>query len=68
MRCPFCGAVTDVVESRYTDGVTRRRRLCFNEHKFTTLEKPVLDKVTVTAAEWRKQFRDREITNPPIDG
>ena len=68
MRCPICNAITDVTETRYADGVTRRRRVCFNEHKFTTLEKPVLDKVAVTTAQWRKQFRDKEITNQPIDG
>ena len=34
MRCPACGAVTFVKETRGT----RRRRECFNGHRFSTKE------------------------------
>ena len=34
MKCPFCGAWSDVLETR--DG--RRRRQCANGHRFTTEE------------------------------
>ena len=34
MKCPLCGAPTDVLETR---GVVRRRE-CFNGHRFTTDE------------------------------
>jgi hypothetical protein len=38
MRCPQCGAMTDVKDTRTKDNVVRRKRVCFNEHIFTTLE------------------------------
>ena len=34
MKCPLCGADTRTLETRDT----RRRRECFNEHRFTTVE------------------------------
>ena len=34
MKCPLCGADTRTIETRDT----RRRRECFNEHRFTTTE------------------------------
>jgi transcriptional regulator NrdR family protein len=39
MRCPHCGAPTDVKDTRITQGnqVTRKRE-CFNGHKFKTTE------------------------------
>lgn len=45
MRCPICGAPTEVKETR---GV-RRRRLCFNEHAFTTEEVPVINRQLLKA-------------------
>jgi transcriptional regulator NrdR family protein len=39
MRCPVCNAPTDVKETRTKDGYVFRRRLCFNEHTFTTEER-----------------------------
>jgi transcriptional regulator NrdR family protein len=40
MKCPHCGAATDVKDTRMTkpNEVTRRRE-CFNGHKFKTLER-----------------------------
>lgn len=36
MKCPICNADSRVVETR--DSGTRRRRECFNLHRFTTIE------------------------------
>ena len=39
MKCPRCGADSSVSETRtHEDVFLRRARVCFNEHKFTTLE------------------------------
>jgi transposase-like protein len=39
MKCPVCGAYTEVIDSRMrSDGTRRRRYLCANMHRFTTLE------------------------------
>lgn len=46
MRCPHCNAPADVLETRRrADGVTRRRYVCFNAHRFTTLEVAVVNKL-----------------------
>jgi transcriptional regulator NrdR family protein len=40
MKCPVCGTYTEVLETRKrSDGATRRRYLCANMHRFTTLER-----------------------------
>jgi len=40
MKCPVCGTYTEVLETRKrSDNVTRRRYLCANMHRFTTLER-----------------------------
>jgi len=40
MKCPECGAWTTVLETRTRQDNSRRRRfLCANEHKFTTVER-----------------------------
>jgi len=39
MKCPVCNAPSDVKETRTRDDHIYRRRLCFNEHKFTTEER-----------------------------
>jgi transposase-like protein len=40
MKCPICGAYTEVIDSRMrSDGTRRRRYLCANMHRFTTLER-----------------------------
>lgn len=46
MRCPECGAHTDVLETRDT----RRRRQCFNGHRFTTEETAVPERTR----DWRE--------------
>lgn len=39
IKCPLCGAATDIKETRTrTDNTVYRRRVCFNEHLFTTHE------------------------------
>lgn len=39
MKCPRCGAWTDVLETRTRkDGTKHRRYECANEHRFTTIE------------------------------
>ena len=45
MKCPACKTYVEVLETRTrVDGVTRRRYLCANMHRFTTLEVVVEDK------------------------
>ena len=42
MKCPICGAATDVKATRTKDNnMVYRTRVCFNDHKFTTKEIPV---------------------------
>jgi transcriptional regulator NrdR family protein len=42
MKCPICGAATDVKETRTKENnMVYRKRICFNDHKFTTKEIPV---------------------------
>lgn len=39
MKCPMCKAYSDVLDSRMKADNTRRRRyVCGNMHRFTTLE------------------------------
>lgn len=39
MKCPECGADSSVTETRpYEEYFLRRTRLCFNGHRFKTLE------------------------------
>ena len=47
MMCPVCGAQTIVVDTRGT----RRRRECFNEHRFSTEEVVVTNKRATHAGE-----------------
>ena len=42
MKCPLCGAPTDIKDTRKKDGnVIQRRRLCFNNHFFRTEERSI---------------------------
>ena len=42
MKCPRCGVVSRVIETREHKGVLSRRvRECFNEHRFSTVELPL---------------------------
>jgi hypothetical protein len=38
MKCPLCGAPSDVKQTKSIDGAPIRRRICFNEHSFNTKE------------------------------
>ena len=38
MKCPICGAWTEIVTSSYQSVGYVRQRVCGNEHKFKTLE------------------------------
>jgi transcriptional regulator NrdR family protein len=38
MKCPLCNAPTDIKETRVTDTGYVRRRECFNNHTFKTVE------------------------------
>jgi transcriptional regulator NrdR family protein len=38
MKCPACGAWSIVKDTRQQKGYTTRRRICANEHRFTTKE------------------------------
>jgi transcriptional regulator NrdR family protein len=45
MKCPRCNAWVEVLETRMrADGVKRRRYMCANMHRFTTLEVAVEDR------------------------
>jgi transcriptional regulator NrdR family protein len=47
MKCPQCNTYTEVLETRTrADGVVRRRYLCANMHRFTTLEVVVEERKT----------------------
>lgn len=43
MKCPVCGAWTQVTLTRQKSGAVRRSRVCGNEHRFTTEERAVPD-------------------------
>ena len=43
MKCPICQAPTEVKETRNKLAQVYRRRICFNEHTFTTHEVAVID-------------------------
>lgn len=43
MKCPLCGAPTDVKQTKDEHGVPIRRRHCFNDHSFLTKEVPVTE-------------------------
>ena len=47
MRCPQCGAITDVKETRTKESVITRRRICHNYHTFKTEERCVTEPTDV---------------------
>jgi len=58
LKCPECGAWTDVVESRPSEvHGYRRRRECANGHRFTTEE------VVIPEEQLTKERRDRLMRN-----
>jgi transcriptional regulator NrdR family protein len=44
MKCPTCGAWTEVKDSRLLKSGYTRLRLCANGHRFKTVEAPVKPK------------------------
>lgn len=62
MKCPYCGnSETDVIETRYTEGATRRRRECKNCGKrFTTYERVENIDLIVIKKDGRREKFDRE--------
>ena len=62
MKCPYCGnSETDVVETRDTEGATRRRRGCQSCGKrFTTYERVENIDLIVIKKDGRREKFDRE--------
>ena len=44
MQCPECKAWTEVLETRKNALGKRRRYVCANQHRFTTLEQVTISK------------------------
>lgn len=51
MKCPQCKAPADVLDSRPHKLGRRRRYLCFNMHRFSTME---------TVVQFKKEKRDAQ--------
>ena len=62
MKCPYCGnSETDVVETRDTEGATRRRRGCKDcAKRFTTYERIENIDLVVIKKDGRREKFDRE--------
>lgn len=62
MKCPYCGnSETDVVETRDTEGATRRRRGCKEcSKRFTTYERVENVDLIVIKKDGRREKFDRE--------
>ena len=56
MKCPVCGAWTQVKDSRQSAEFVRRSRVCGNEHRFTTEERAVPDS--------RQRLKEKELSQP----
>lgn len=74
MKCPRCGAWTEVAETRALDPLTtRRRRQCGNGHRFSTLEvlppavhsRDLAATIRAAAAAASRWARDRLIRKDP---
>ena len=72
MKCPRCGAWSNVAETRPAEHqTTRRRRECANGHRFTTVEiqaaaygtvkSRLADLAATMQARWKRWRRDTEI-------
>ena len=73
MRCPQCGAASEVSDTRPAQHglVVRRARKCFNEHRFVTYEAPSAAYTSSTPAvkravdavlrRWARRERDKGI-------
>jgi hypothetical protein len=76
MKCPRCGAASDVLETRPGEHLTtKRRRECFNGHRFLTLEvlPPATNRRDLAAAaqaamaaarRWTRDLRVRKDPRP----
>lgn len=52
MKCPTCGAWTEVKDTRHQrDMMTKRYRLCANNHRFQTVEMPARQGITPSEIE-----------------
>ncbi|MBN1275548.1 transcriptional repressor NrdR [Candidatus Woesearchaeota archaeon] len=62
MRCPYCRyPETKVLETRETEGNTRRRRECLRcAKRFTTYEQAEQDELTVIKKDGRREAFDRD--------
>lgn len=62
MRCPYCRCVdTKVLETRETEGTTRRRRECLKcEKRFTTYEQVELLNLMIVKKDGRREAFDRQ--------
>ena len=56
MKCPECGAWSNVLSTRETDAGVRRRHECGNEHRFSSLQ---------TVIPKKSDSRLREIASAP---
>ena len=62
MKCPRCGATSDVAETRPgAHHTTRRRRECHNGHRFTTVEihGPAFSNVAPRVAQYAQAMSNR---------
>lgn len=49
MKCPTCGAWTEVKETRrQQDSMSKRTRVCANSHTFQTIEAPIRQGITLS--------------------
>ena len=60
VRCPYCGAESQVIETRSVDATTiRRRRECLScKRRFTTYERLTTDDLTVIKRDGRREKYD----------
>ena len=58
MRCPVCKALKQrVIETRKSKRGIKRRRVCMNGHRFTTIERILKASVTSMMQRRREQLR-----------
>lgn len=62
MKCPTCGAWSEIKETRQrSNGLLYRRRKCGNHHSFSTYETPVRGGITLKEVEATcATLRDKE--------
>ena len=64
MKCPICNKPSEVTDSRPTANDTRirRRRTCFNGHRFTTMEMSIEDQALVDQLKEMQKTIDEMLT------